>query len=318
VPDLKPVYLVAGDDDVRIDAWRARVRARAEQEGGPEVLERFDAPEASPADVAAAAGAMTLTAARRFLLVDDAGAWKAAELEPLERVLASPPPDVVLVLIARGKPPAGLRKAVERAGGEIREHAAPKPWKLPSWVSERAREQGLQLDAEAARALVASVGNRPARLLRELEKFTVAAHPRTRVPAEQVERLASGQSEAGVYDLADALLSGDRARTVALAERVLAAEPRPATALFPLVRRLGDVHRAAELLASGMPEQKVTSALSLPPWAAKRAVSQARAASRESLEETLCALADLELRTRSREGLDERTELSLALARVTS
>ena len=46
--DLKPVYLVHGDDDAKIDAWRARVRGRAEQEHGPGGLESFDANEAAP------------------------------------------------------------------------------------------------------------------------------------------------------------------------------------------------------------------------------------------------------------------------------
>ena len=40
--DLKPVYLISGDDDAKIDAWRARVRRRAEDEGGPGALEAFD------------------------------------------------------------------------------------------------------------------------------------------------------------------------------------------------------------------------------------------------------------------------------------
>ena len=318
MPDLKPAYLVAGDDDVKIDAWRARLRARAEAEGGQGALERFDARESSPDEVAAAAGMMTLTGGPRYLLVDDAGAWKAADLPPLEEALASPAADTVLVLIVRGDPSARLRKAVEAAGGEVREHAAPKPWKLPAWVVERAREQGLELDAEAAKGLVASAGTRPARLLRELEKLAAAAHPRTRLGAEEVERLATGEAGAGVYDLADALVARDRPRTVALAERLTAHEPRPGALLFPLVRRLRDVHRASELLDAGIPEQQVTKSLSMPPWAAKRAVAQARSTGREPLEHALCTMAELELRVRNGEGLDEGTELCLALERATA
>ena len=34
VADFKPVYLVHGDDDAKIDSWRTRVRGRAEQERG--------------------------------------------------------------------------------------------------------------------------------------------------------------------------------------------------------------------------------------------------------------------------------------------
>ena len=40
--ELKPAYLVSGDDDAKIDAWRARVRKRAEDENGPGGLEAFD------------------------------------------------------------------------------------------------------------------------------------------------------------------------------------------------------------------------------------------------------------------------------------
>ncbi len=315
--ELKAAYLVAGDDDAKIDAWRARVRVRAEAEGGAGALERFDAGESTPGDVAAAAQAMTLVGGPRYLLVDDAGAWKAGDLEPLERVLAAPAPETVLVLVVRGKPLARLRKAVEDADGEVREHTAPKPWKLPGWVVERAREQGLQLDTDAAKTLVASAGSRPARLLRELEKLAAAAHPSTRVGSEEIEALVPGEAGPGVYDLADALVAADRGRTVALAEQVVAREGRPGALLFPLVRRLRDVHRASELLDAGVTEQEVAGSLSMPPWAAKRTVAQAKAAAREALEEALCSFADLEVRMRSGEGLDEATELSLTLDRAT-
>jgi DNA polymerase-3 subunit delta len=315
---LKPVYLISGDDDPKIDAWRARVRARAEAEGGAGALERFDAREASPDAVAAEAASLTLGGGPRYLLVDEAGAWKAGDLEPLERAIADPAPDTVLVLIVRGKPLARLRQAVEAAGGEVREHLAPKPWKLPGWVVERAREQGLHVDSEAAKALVAAVGSRPARLEREIEKLALAVHPSTRLSVAEVEELASAETGAGVYDIADALVTGDRRTTMALAEDLVAREGRPGALLFPLVRRLREVHRASLLLDAGLPEQKVASSLAAPPWAAKRTVSQARTASRDGIEHALCAFADLEARSRSGEGLDEATELSLTLARATS
>ena len=77
VADLKPAYLVCGDDDAKIDAWRARVRRRAEEERGPGGLETFDARATEPAEVAAALAALTFDPGTRYLLVDDAGAWKA-------------------------------------------------------------------------------------------------------------------------------------------------------------------------------------------------------------------------------------------------
>ena len=158
VAELKPAYLVCGDDDAKIDAWRARVRRRAEDERGPGGLETFDARQSEPAEVAGALAMLSFETATRYLLVDDVGAWKAGELGPLDEAMGELPPDTVLVLVARGKAVKQLSKAVEKAGGETREYAAPKPWELPKWCIGHARELGLQLDPEAAKELVARVG----------------------------------------------------------------------------------------------------------------------------------------------------------------
>jgi len=313
---LKPVYLVCGDDDPKIDAWRARVRRRAEEENGPGALETFEASTDKPEVVAAALATLTFAAGDRYLLVDGVEAWKAAELEALERALDGVPEGTVLVLVARGKPLARLCKAVEKAGGEQREYAAPKPWELPQWAAERAAEEGLHLDSEAAKALVAAVGTRQQRIAREVERLATLAHPKTQLSADQVRRLACAEAPQQVYDLADALVAGDTAATLRLAERLTRDEPG-SKLIYPIVRRLRDVHRAAELLDSGVPEAKVASAMKVPPWAAKRTLAQAKKADREALARALCAFADLEIELRGGGvGLDEGTAFSLTLARA--
>ena len=114
--DLKPAYLVCGDDDAKIDAWRSRVRKRAEEERGPGGLETFDARQTEPEEVAAALVRLSFETGTRYLLVDDVGAWKAGRLVPSEEALSELPPETVLVLIVRGKALKQLSKAVEKAG----------------------------------------------------------------------------------------------------------------------------------------------------------------------------------------------------------
>ena len=313
---LKPAYLVCGDDDQKIDDWRARVRRRAERDGGPRALEQVEARRDRPAHVRAAAAALTFGMSARYLLVDDVEIWKAGDLDPLERALAEPLPDTVIVLVARGKPPARLATAVEQAGGEVREYTAPKPWELPRWAAERAREHDLNLDKEAAKALVARVGTRPGTVAREVEKLALAAHPRGQLSAEEVVELAAGEAVARAQDLADAVVAGDARAALALGEELLRREGRPGSLLFPLVRRLREVHRASELLDAGLPEQRVAGALKMPPWQAKRTVAQARKANRDALERAICAFAELEFGLRGGDELDEQTGFSLALARA--
>jgi DNA polymerase-3 subunit delta len=318
VPELKPAYLVSGDDDAKIDAWRARVRRRAEEERGPGGLEAFDARQSDPAEVAGALATLSFDTASRYLLVDGVETWKAGQLGPLEQALADLPPDTVLVLIARGKAVKQLSKAVEKAGGETREYAAPKPWELPKWCVGHARELGLQLEQEAAKELVARVGSSQQRLSRELEKIGLALHPSVNVTSADVERLAAADTAPGAYDLADALVAGDLRATLSLAERLEEHGERPGRLIYAVVRRLREVHQAASMLAAGMPDAKVAEALKGPPWASKKVIAKAKKADVATLERAICVFADLEVELRGGGDVrvDEDAAFSLALARA--
>jgi len=318
VADLKPAYLIFGDDDAKIDAWRARVRKRAEDERGTGGLERFDGGDTGPDEIAAALTTLSFDSGTRYLLVENAGAWKAGELESLEAQLAQIPPETVLVLIVRGKPLARLRKSVEQAGGELRECTAPKPWELPGWVGERGRELGLELDGEATKALVTAIGPRQQQLTRELEKLAIAIHPEKRLTAHDVEQLAAGESSSRAYDLADALVASDLSVTLALAEDLRGRGEAPGGLVYPIVRRLREVHRAASLLEAGVPEKQAAGELGQPPWLAKRTIAAARKADRQARRRALCLFADLELGLRGGgdAALDESTAFSLTLARA--
>lgn len=314
--DLKPVYLICGDDDSKIDAWRSRVRKRAEVENGPGALESFDAGNDEAEAVVASLAALTFATGTRYLMVDDVGAWKAADAAPLIDAIGTLPPDTVLVLVVRGKPLKSLASAVEQAGGELRDHPAPKPWELPKWATGRARELGLRLEGEAAKTLVAIVGPGQQRLSRELEKLSIALHPELTATVEDVERLAAGEASPKVYDLADAVVGGNVESAIELAEELSEWGERPSRFVYPIVGRLREVHRAVELLEGGLTEKELAGALKMPPWRAKKVVALARRADREALERAICRFADLEVELRGGGSLDEATAVTLTLARA--
>ena len=91
--------------------------------------------------------------------------------------MATMPPDTTIAFFAReegrAKAPAALHRAVKAAKGQIVAEATIKPWELAGWVREQATRLGLSLDAFAAKTLVAQVGERQQRLLRELEKLAL-------------------------------------------------------------------------------------------------------------------------------------------------
>src|SRR3954451_24586144 len=110
--EMKPAYLITGSDEAKVDAARARLRARAEGEGAAAALETFDPPDGRGAPDAdallAAIPALSLGTERRFLLADHVERWSERDRKAVLAALAALPDDLTLVLIARGKAPAGL------------------------------------------------------------------------------------------------------------------------------------------------------------------------------------------------------------------
>ena len=222
MPELKPAYLIHGDDHGAVAQRRAGLRALAEAAGdGAVSVELLDGDAATPGALADALAAMTLAVGRRVIVVDGAERWRDADVErQLAPAIEQMPPDTTIALFARedarAKAPAVLHDAVKRAGGQIVAQMNVKPWELPKWVREQASRLGLSLDAAAAKALVAQVGERQQRLLRELEKLVLegdgasshAPKPRA-IGADEIERRAAHSAEWRAYALADALVGSD-------------------------------------------------------------------------------------------------------------
>ena len=168
--EVKPAYLIAGSDDAKIGAARARLRARAEREGGPGTLAVFEPGEGSNAPdaeaVVAALAALSLGGGRRYVLADGVERWRTEDQEKVVAALAELPPETTLVLIARGKAPPKLEQAVRGCAGEALSYDPPGRRETPAvWVLADAIAAGDIAHAlEIAERLLAD-GEAPARLV---------------------------------------------------------------------------------------------------------------------------------------------------------
>ena len=311
-PAWKPAYLIHGDDHGRVAERRARLRAVAETESGASGAEVLVGDDATPEQAAAALCAMTFAIGRRFVIVDGVERWKDADVkEHLGPVLKDLPPDVTVAFFARedgrAKAPKVLVDAVKKAGGVVDAEATLKARELPRWVQQQAGRLQIELDHSAAQALVAQVGERQQRLLRELEKLALEHGPGARLGQEDVEEEAAYSAERQVWSLVDALVARDREAATRLFIQ-LRAQGESLARLVPLMaRRLRDVLHIAERLELGEPPAKIKASLKMGPWQADRRIAEARRSDADALRRALIALADLELASRGGEELGEDT-----------
>src|SRR3954454_3544178 len=316
VAEMQALYLIAGTDGAKIDATRARLRARAEREGGAATLEEFEPGEGrGMPDHEALLGAipaMSLMGTRRYLLADGIERWRDRQLEPVLAALGELPPDLTLVLICRDKAAAKLAKAVKGAEGEIHEFEAPKAREMPRVLVAEAQRLGFRLDSAAARMLVERMGSNPLRLRNELERLALWAGEGGAVDAADLTEMIADTSEAVVWSLSDALIEGDAAAALRIGERLIGQGENVTGLIYGLASRLRSACAAAAQLEEGIPPKQVESSLKMHPYAAKQLVGRLRDTDLESLRLATETLADLELWCRG--GADYGDELALTIA----
>jgi DNA polymerase-3 subunit delta len=323
--EIKPAYLIVGADEGKIDAALTRLRARGEQEGGPGAVQTFGAASGDgPPDVdalLAAIPAMSLTAPRRYLVVDGVERWTAKQAEPAITALEALPPDLTVAFVARevsskARAPKGLAKAVEAANGQVLTYAAPRARDLPARLVEEAGRRGLRLEAAAARLLVQRMGESTLRLANELDRLALWAGPQGEVTVADLEAMVADTSEEAAWALSDAIVAVDAGAALAAAERLMDQGEAVTPLVYQAARRLRDANAALAALDAGTPRKRVEEGLQMHPYAAKMLVERVRGASAGQLRAATCAIADLEWWTRGGSEYPDDVALTLAVRRA--
>ncbi len=320
MPALKPAYLIYGDDHGAIGERRSRLKALAESEGDAGSVEVLAGDTGTPETVGLVLSTMTFAIGRRVIVVDGTERFKEAEVSVhIVPAMAAMPPDTTIAFFAREegktKAPAALHAAVKGAKGQIVAEATIKPWELAGWVREQATRLGLSLDAFAAKTLVAQVGERQQRLLRELEKLKLSAEQSdgapVKVSAEDIEQQSAHSTAYRAFTFADALVGGDAAEAMRSYLRLRTQGERLSGLVYLMAQRLRDAEGVSVRIAAGEAPAAIKRTLRMPPRAADRFIADVARTEPERLRAALCRIADLELDTRGGPGLSQlRTPLS--------
>ncbi len=330
------VYVLYGEDtfgrDEAVHTLKERMRALP---AGEHNLTEFG-PETSVASLKMAADVVPFLAERRMVIVhgllgrlmgrggggqrrtprtrkkDDSG---PDELQAFLDYLPDLPQSTSLVLVEAGKlNPEPLTAAIPRGRAAVREY--PRVIDVASWVRNRAKLVGVDLDEGAVRELAALGGADLRRLDSELRKLADYADGRT-VNRADVRDLVVGR-EMAVWSLLDGLAER-RADKALTALHALYSQGEPPEALLgrdiaPHYRRLL-VARELSLVSKEERARVDVTALGLNPATVGRWSDQAAAFDRAELERALEVLLELDRHIKLGETEPEPA-LEVAVARL--
>lgn len=282
----KPVYLLSGE---RFLADEALDKVRAEAATDPLSEASFD-PTVDSAELLSALGTSSLLGGKRLVIVSDAQDLKKDHLTALERYLAAPSPDSVLVLISSGR--TKLEALVKQVGAVVTLEV-PRGRRLVGWLRQRSKDHGLKLDERAAWALIDSVGTELRDLDTAMTQLSTQLGSGARIGAAEVREAFGRLADERIFAFTDAV--GDRRLPLAMAalRRLLQQGDEPLMvfgSLSSLFRRLLRARRFAD-----QGSKAVGDVLGVSGWRAERLQKQARMYREEELVEAIRILAETDI-----------------------
>lgn len=326
--ELKPAYLLTGNDVPKVERALERLRLRFDA-GAIERLVAGGKDGVSGVEAVAACNSGTLLAGHRLVLVTAvdgrpnewgklAGGWKPADVDAVIEYLAAPAPGTVLCLVAQQlKASSPLGKAVAKTG-EVRVWEIDER-KLAKWVVESFAARGVRVGGDAAQALVDLVGEDKLVLSREVDKLATwaAGEP---LGVEEVHQLAAPLGEGHAWDLTDAWGDRDLPRALSVIEGEYRRSAHPtqepnafAVRLSAHVLRLA---RMKSMLDRGAAVPDVAKALGIKEYPARKLAAQAGRFSIEELRDATVRIASLDHALKGGSKLAPELEVQLAMTDI--
>ena len=298
--DLKPVYLIYGDQEFLLQSAVNRLRKRVIDSGGFEFdIDVFDGENASIEAVLSSANMLPLMADRRLVIVKRADKFSTSELGLLADYCGAPNPAATVVLVCN-KIAKNLRiyKAVDALGG-IAEYKSPSKKDFPRTIVQLFAERGKKIGIDAAESFVRAVGYDLRHVDTEINKVVAFLGDKQTLSREDIEEVMLETAPVSVFDFLDAVGARDINQALVLFSRQMQAGEsihgihamtmrhlRNLIAVRAMLQR-PDVPRTADAIARAI-------GAGMQSWQARNLIKQAERFTSEELVNGLRQAASLE------------------------
>lgn len=300
--DASPVVLIYGEESFLVDRELVQIE-KACGLSGPEDMNRqvFDASDTEPSTVISASRTLPFMAEKRLHIVKNAALWKVEQWDRILAYAEKPNPSTSLVLVAETVDKRRVWFKGLKKSARVVECSHPADAGLPRWIGEMAAEAGLNLGSRVSQSLILRVGPDLQHLWREILKLQAYAGEDGHVSVEDVETLVGESRGASVFTFCDGLGERDLKKSMGALTKLLDLGEAPLKLLFMITRHFRMLWKAWELSETSghVNPGHAAKVLGCPPFAAKRALAQAKRWREAELQTALALFMEADIQLKS-------------------
>jgi DNA polymerase-3 subunit delta len=263
---LAKLYLIAGAEPLLIQEAADAIRATAKQAGYNDRQVFFIEPGFDWSQLSMQVASLSLFAERQLLEVRlEAAKPDAAGARALIAYAQEPPPDTLLLVVAHHLDGAARAsvwyKALEKAGVAIQVWPVERR-ELMGWTRARLHRHALEATQAALELLIERTEGNLLAARQEIEKLALL-YPAGRIDEAEVLASVGDSARFNVFQLVDAALAGQGARTLRLLESLQLEGVEPPLLLWALLRELDILCRASFIISQRSSAEKAWNALNV-------------------------------------------------------
>ena len=251
---LAPFYMVFGEEPFQVNECIAQIKDCAKQQGFDEIIKLSAGAQFDWQEVDAHYQSMSLFSARTLIDIDLNGQKPGKTgAEHLKKYVESINPDCIIILHG-GKASQEIQrsawfKALDKQGLFVPCYPLTGNH-LRRWLDGHCRRLGLNLDNDAKQVLLDTTQGNLLACHQELEKLSLLFGQRA-IDARTLMRMVLNQSRFDIFDLANAVLSGDADKAMQVLQRLQNDNTEPTAIAWALTKEAQQLQKLCVLQSQG-------------------------------------------------------------------
>lgn len=290
---FRQMYLLYGEERYLRRQYRQRLRDALCAQGDTINVHCYEGNGISIGEIVDLAETLPFLSPRRVFFITDSGLFKSGG-EKMAEYLAQPNDTAYFVFTESEVDKRSKLFKTVQSRGHAAECAVQDENTLKRWVAGILAKEGKKATEKTIQQFLSKTGSDMDNIQSELEKLICFCMDREVITEEDVETVCTVRISGHIFDMVDAIGSGQPKKALELYYDLLALREPPMRILFLIARQCNLLMQAKDLKASGFDNRAIASRLGIPPFAAGKYLAQASRFSMSTLKQAVRRCVDTE------------------------